>query len=472
MLDELGTALSDGGAAAVNRTSRYYGPAFREGARLNEAALGESGTQRQPRGHLARGRGVRRPPLDEAREALQVCRHQVRFFGGKDGGDRVEVVAHRVGQRRDFANSGRQDRPRVLTAHGAPCVAALLNADEGAVQVGNVHSRAHEVLGLLDQARALRAPHGDAVILAPLFRRRRNHHVRGAALKDARLEDVQDIRDPVEHGQLAVPLGEGARRLDAGLAGDRRDVYTQLRKRLREPVHAKKHVAGLLVGRHDRAGPCAGVVDDELARLQGLPQQRPRAFSLVDRDIVERLLAEPHAGRRRVVSGGEVRERAQGIRRAYPEAPVGLVQCRRVSCEGGADLAQAGAHRIHVLLVDDGGGVLHCLLHAVGQRLAGIRVAVDVGNDVGHPHLVQPRVGGDGPGGRGRDVQDGTAGRRGVRENRRHDRCVVAVCGQVDENAVPLRCGFDGILLGGKQVPHALLRPGISVARVGLGGLR
>ena len=69
-------------------------------------------------------------------------------------------------------------------------------------------------------------------------------------------------------------------------------------------------------------------------------------------------------------------------------------------------------------------------------------------------------------------MQDGAAGRRGVRENRRHDRCVVGVCGQVDENAVPLRCGFDGILLGGKQVPHALLRPGISVARVGLGGLR
>ncbi len=30
-------------------------------------------------------------------------------------------------------------------------------------------------------------------------------------------------------------------------------------------------------------------------------------------------------------------------------------------------------------------------------------------------------------------MQDGTAGRRGVRENRRHNRCVVAVCGQVDE---------------------------------------
>ena len=86
------------------------------------------------------------------------------------------------------------------------------------MQVGHVDAGADEVLGLFDQAGALGSAHGNAVVLAPLLGGGSDHHVSGAAFEHAGLEDVEDVGDSVEHGELAVPLGEGARGLDTGLA--------------------------------------------------------------------------------------------------------------------------------------------------------------------------------------------------------------------------------------------------------------
>ena len=110
-----------------------------------------------------------------------------------------------------------------------------------------MHAGAHEVLGLLDQARTLAAAHGDVVVLAPLLGGGRDDHVGGAALEDAGLEDVEDVGDAVEHGELAVPLGQRRGGLDPGLAGDGGDVDAQLRQGLSQPVDAHESVGGLLV---------------------------------------------------------------------------------------------------------------------------------------------------------------------------------------------------------------------------------
>ena len=86
------------------------------------------------------------------------------------------------------------------------------------------------------------------MIFAPLFGGGGNDHVGGASLENARLEDVEDICDAVEHSELAVPLSEGAGGFDACLAGDRGDVDAQLGQGAREAVDAQEHVGGLFVG--------------------------------------------------------------------------------------------------------------------------------------------------------------------------------------------------------------------------------
>ena len=225
---------------------------------LVEASGGEALTHREAGRDLARRRGVARPPLDEGREALEVGAHEVRFFGDEHGGDRVKVVAHSIGEGRDLADLRGQDRPGILAAHRTPCVAALLDADESAVQVGHVHAGAHEVLGLLDEAVAFRSAHRNVVVFAPLLGGGRDDHVGRAAFEHAGLEHIEDVRDAVEHGELAVPLSQGAGGLDAGLARDCGDVDAQFGERLGQAVNAQQHVGRLLVRGEDRVPPRGG----------------------------------------------------------------------------------------------------------------------------------------------------------------------------------------------------------------------
>ena len=184
--------------------------------------------------------------------------HQVRFLRHEDGGDRVKVVAHSIGEGRDLADLRGEDRPGILAAHRTPCVAALLDADESAMQVGHVHAGAHEVLGLLDEAVAFRATHRNVVVFAPLLGGCRDDHVGRAAFEHAWREHIEDVGDAVEHGELAVPLRQGAGGLDAGLARDGGDVNAQLGQRLGEAIDAQQHVGGLFVGGEDRVAPRGG----------------------------------------------------------------------------------------------------------------------------------------------------------------------------------------------------------------------
>ena len=64
-------------------------------------------------------------------------------------------------------------------------------------------------------------------------------------------------------------------------------------------------------------------------------------------------------------------------------------------------------------------------------------------------------------------MQDGTTCRRGIRKNRCDDGSVVAVGGNIDEDAVPLGDRFHGVLLDGNKVPNTLFRPRITIAGVG-----
>ena len=64
-------------------------------------------------------------------------------------------------------------------------------------------------------------------------------------------------------------------------------------------------------------------------------------------------------------------------------------------------------------------------------------------------------------------MQDRPTGGCRVREDRRDDRRVVAVRGDVDEDAAPVGGGFDRVLLGGNQVADALFGPRVAVGGVG-----
>ena len=64
-------------------------------------------------------------------------------------------------------------------------------------------------------------------------------------------------------------------------------------------------------------------------------------------------------------------------------------------------------------------------------------------------------------------MQDRPTGGGRVREDRRDDRRVVAVRGDVDEDAAPIGGGLDRVLLGGNQVADALFRPRVAVSGVG-----
>ena len=347
------------------------------------------------RGHLAGGGGVAGPTFDEGRQALQVGTHQVRLLGHEHGGDGIKVVTHGVRKGRNLADLRGQDGPRVVAADRAPRVAALLNANEGTMQVGHMDARAHEVLGLLDEAVALGAAHRNIVVLAPLLGRGRNHHVGGAALEHAGQEDVEDVGDAIEHGELTVPLGERAGGLDAGLAGNGRDVHAQLGQGLGEAVDAQQHVGGLLVGGQDSVAPRGGGGAAEGSRCQGLAQQGAGTLTLIDRDVVKGLFIQAHAGRGRVLPAREVGEGTQRVGRAHAEAAVGLVERRRIRGQCGAHLTQAGAHLVNACLVDDGRGVLHRGVHAPCQGLTRVGIAVDIRHDVGKAQIGQTRVGGD-----------------------------------------------------------------------------
>ena len=321
--------------------------------------------------------------------------HQVRFLGREHGGDGVEVVTHGVRQGRNLADLCRQNGPRVVAADRAPRVAALLDANEGTVQVGHVDARAHEVLGLFDEAVALGAAHRNIVVLAPLLGRGCDHHVGGAALEHAGQKDVEDVGNAVEHGELAIPLGERAGGLDAGLAGDGRDVHAQLGQGLREAIDAQQHVGGLFVGGQDSVAPRGGGGHAEGPRRQGLAQQGAGALALIDRDVVEGLFAQAHAGRGRVLTAREVGEGTQRVSRAHAEAAVGLVERGRIRGQCGAHLTQARAHLVNACLVDDGRGVLHRGAHARCQGLTRVGIAVDIRHDVGEAQIGQARVSGD-----------------------------------------------------------------------------
>ena len=269
---------------------------------LVETVSGQALAHLKARGHLASGGRVAGPAFDEGRQALQVGAHQVRLLGREHGGDGVKVITHGVRQGRNLADLRGEDGPRVVAADRAPRVAALLDTNEGTVQVGNVHARAHEVLGLLDEAVALGAAHRNIVVLAPLLGRGCDHHVGGAAFEHAGQEYVEDVGDAVEHGELAVPLGERAGGLDAGLPGDSRDAHAQLGQGLREAVDAQQHVGGLFVGGQDGVAPRGGGGALEGPRRQGLTQQGAGALTLIDRNLVEGLFVQTHAGRGRILA--------------------------------------------------------------------------------------------------------------------------------------------------------------------------
>ena len=434
---------------------------------LVEAVSGQALAHLQARGHLAGGGGVAGPAFDEGRQALQVRAHQVRLFGREHGGDGVEVIAHGVRQCRNLTDLRGEDGPRVVAADRAPRVAAFLDANEGTVQVGHMHARAHEVLRLLDEAVALGTAHRNIVVLAPLLGCGCDHHVGGAALEHAGQKDVEYVGDAVEHGELAVPLGERTGGLDAGLAGDGRNMHAQLGQGLGEAVDAQQDVGGLFVGGQDGVAPRGGGGALEGSRSQGLAQQGAGALTLINCDVVEGLFVQAHAGRGRVLTARQVGESAQRIGHAHTEAAVGLVEGGRIRGQCAAHLTQAGTHLVNACLVDDGRGVLHCGPHAHGEGLTCVGIAVDVRHDVGEAQIGQARVGGDRTRRGGRHVQDRPTGGGRVREDGRDDRRVVAVRGDVDEHAASVGGGLDRVLLGGNQVADALFGPRVAVGGVG-----
>ncbi|WP_418605835.1 hypothetical protein [Georgenia sp. SUBG003] len=181
-----------------------------------------------------------------------------------------------------------------------PDLALLLHPDQLGVQVGDRASGPQQVLRLLAQAAPHGALHGHAVLLAPRGGGGGDDHVGGGALEDLREEDVEGLRDAVEHAQLLAPGVEARGALQTRLGGDALDLPEQGGQgQLTQALRA-------LQGRR-RGGPVgqAGAVPRRVVRTQGERPQGRRAGERLA-DVLQPPVgqapqgggAEPHPGAR------------------------------------------------------------------------------------------------------------------------------------------------------------------------------
>ena len=170
----------------------------------------------------------------------------------KHGRQMLKIFRNILGQFHSLCQVRGQCRPAIGIAMLTPHITSFLDGQQSTVKIIDVGTRAEHVLRLFDQTDSLRTRHGNAVLLTPLLRGGRNHHIGCRALKDAGLEDIQNLTNTLEHRQLRIPLTHIDSGGDPTFSRNRGHDDSQLRKRfLCQTIDSLKNIGNLLLGAND-----------------------------------------------------------------------------------------------------------------------------------------------------------------------------------------------------------------------------
>ena len=170
----------------------------------------------------------------------------------KHGRQMLKIFRNILGQFHSLCQVRGQCRPAIRIAMLAPHITSFLNGQQGAVKIIDVGARSEHILRLFDQTDSLRTRHRNTVLLTPLLRGGRNHHIGCRALENAGLEDIQNLTNTLEHRQLRIPLTHINSGSDPTFTRNRGHDDSQLRKRfLCQTIDSLKNIGNLLLGAND-----------------------------------------------------------------------------------------------------------------------------------------------------------------------------------------------------------------------------
>ena len=236
------------------------------------------------------------------------------------------------------------------------------------------------------------------MLLTPLLRGRRNDHIGCGTLKDPRLENVENLTNPLEHSKLVVPLAHIDRRGNPSLSGNRCNQYAKLGQSfLRKTIHALKNVGNLFLGTDDDPLPRTHLgIAREHSQGRGLVEELAGTRSLVRSDLNEDLFAQTHTSTRRRLGRRQVREDLEGIECADPKLLEGTVQVGRVGRKRLANATQTSAHLRNLCTVLNRGQILRSMNELKTQRRIRRVGTVNTNRGLVHAQITKATVHGQG----------------------------------------------------------------------------
>ena len=339
------------------------------------------------------------------------------------------------------------------------------------MQVADVAARAHQVLGLLDEAAPGGALHLDGALLTPPAGGGGDDQVRGRALEDLGQEDVQGLTHAVEHLHLLVPLAQGGGGLQAGEVADGPHLLGEGGQELLGQAGQAGQGVGDLVNVRDVQAPPGrgGEPGTEDPQGVGTVQQPDGPVQVLGAYAAHVLGGDPGGGAGPGAAAGELGELLEGV--------VGGHAPRVTLTVEGLDVAaQASAHGHQALALEANGlGVQVGDLHPQGgaDRLGGVTAPVgvlgEVGDHASQPGLAQDLGHGVPVGVGGGHVQHGAPGGGGVGQDGGQGVGDVGAGGRVEQEGGARADGLDGVELGGVEVADTPLGAGGAVGAHRLG---
>ena len=214
--------------------------------------LGQSLQYRNATRKLVTTFGIAAEPLAQFRQVGNWHRLKITVSRRKHGRQMLKIFSNVLGQFHSLRQVRRQCRPAIGITMLTPHITSFLDGQQSTVKIIDMGARAEHVLRLFDQTDSLRTRHRNTVFLAPFLRSSRNHHIGCRALKDAGLEDIQNLTNTLEHRQLRVPLTHIDSGSDPTFSRNRGHDDSQLRKCfLCQTFNSLKNIRNLLLGTND-----------------------------------------------------------------------------------------------------------------------------------------------------------------------------------------------------------------------------
>ena len=306
------------------------------------------------------------------------------------------------------------------------------------------------------------------MLLTPLLRGRRNDHIGCGTLKDPRLENVENLTNPLEHSELVVPLTHIDRRRNPRLSSDRGNQHTKLRQSfLRKAIHALKDVGNLLLGTNDDSLPRAHLrIAREHSQGRGLVEKFAGTRTLVGSDLNEDLFAQTHTSTRRRLGRRQVSENLEGIKCADPKLLEGAMQVGRVGRKCLANTTQTSAHLCDLSAVLDRGQILRGMNELKTQRRIRGVGTVDTNRGLVHAQVAKATVHGQSPRRRSCNMDHRATIRGAIGNNRRDQRSIIRSRWCINDEGMTIRDGLDNVLLLRRQVTGTAFLIGVTVTGV------